>query len=443
MSIERLKYSWQLKLLACLQLLAILIYLNANIVNVGGMGTALPLLAAYIGLSCLLIAMIWLQKTLYIRFHLLLFLLFIVWIAIRVVVDLGDVEYLKQITVATTGGMLLFYLLGAFLGVSYHSVFKQSSSLLVEKYFLIVFTLLIVWMLYNFSQRLHPRLFYLQDVDGSYQRPGNFLSISFITISFIYLHLVLKRIGQASGAIPTYFWLGLYSATTLMALVGSQLFGSNNATGVMLGVYLITLVMTLTVTKKHIWLNYLKQKISLPLSRRLVKQLVLMAILGLVLFVTLLVFVISVTEFDITSMRLLGFGSGSNNSLLTRIEILAETGANQLNYAPFFGNINVAYLTTGNAGRTIHSFFPFVMANLGVVGLIVVLALFFNVIMQLYRESNKAIEKSLSSYQSNMIGLYSLFILLYVLFFANLATGVSWVVLWFTLGFISKPFGFR
>lgn len=443
MSTERLKYSRQLMLLACLQLIAILVYLNANTVNVGELGTALPLLAGYIGLSCLLIVMIWLQKSLYIRYHLLLFLLFIVWIALRVVVDLGDIGFLKQITVATTGGMVLFYVVGAFLGVSYHSIFKQSKSLVVEKFILIVFAMLIAWMLYNFSQRLHTRLFYLEDVDGSYQRPGNFLSISFITASFIYLHLVLKRIGKAAGVLSSFFWLGLYTATTLMALVASQLFGSNSATAVILGVYLITLVMTLIVSRKTIWLNYLKQKLSLPLSKRLVKQLVLMAVLGLVLFVTLLVVVINVTGFDITSMRLLGFGTGSNSSLLTRIEILAETGANQLSYAPVFGNMNVAYLTTGNAGRTLHSFFPYVMANLGLVGLVIVLALFVNVIMQLLRESKKASEKSLYSYQSNMIGLYSLFVFLYILFFANLATGVSWAVLWFTLGFISKPFGFK
>ncbi|WP_200890156.1 hypothetical protein [Geoalkalibacter subterraneus] len=442
MQIGRIKYPKPLLLLASFQLLALFVYLNVNIVNVGEIGTALPLLAAYVGLSSLLFLCIWLKKKLYIRFHLMLFLLLIVWVAIRIIIDLGDMEYLKQITIATTGGMLLFYLLGAFLGLSYQSILTPSNRLFAVKFVIMLFASLMVWVLYNFSQRLHPHLFYLLDVDGSYQRSGNFLSILCIIFSFIYLQLVLKRIGQVVRIASCFFWLGVYTLSTFMALVSSQLFGSNSATAVILGVYLITLVMNLILPKKTIWLNYLKQRLALPWSKRLVKQLTLMPVVALALFVAHLVLIIRATGFDLTSLRLLGFGSGSNTSLLSRIEILLETGANQMSYSPFLGNINVAYLTTGDSGRTLHSFFPYVMANLGLVGLTIVLALFASVLMQLCHESSRVSGGCLYGYQSSMIALYSIFIFLYILFFANLATGVSWAVLWFTFGFISKPFGF-
>ncbi len=89
------------------------------------------------------------------------------------------------------------------------------------------------------------------------------------------------------------------------------------------------------------------------------------------------------------------------------------------------------------------SFFPYVMANLGLVGLLAVLTLFTNVLLQLYRETKQAKYTGLYGYQLSMVALYSIFLFLYILFFANLSTGIEWPVLWFTLGFISKPLGFR
>lgn len=432
-----------LKIIIILQLTTLLIYLNANIVDVGEMGVALHLLIEFVGLTSLLFAMFGVKKKLYFHIHFFFFLLLICWIAFRIVFDLNDLEYLKQLTVATTGGVLLFYIIGASLGLTRHSLASLRTDIKIEKYIILLFYFLSIWMLYNFSQRLHDSLFYLKDIDGSYQRSGNFLSISFIIVSFAYLNLVLKNIAQGATILARFFWLSVYTLSTLIALVGSQLFGSNSATAVISGVYLITLVMSLVTAKKTVWLSYLKHKLVLPWSKRLVKNLSLMALIGLAIFVGALVLIIGISGFDITSLRLLGFGSGSNTSLLSRVDILLETGANQLNYAPFLGNINVAYLTTGNAGQTLHSFFPYVMANLGLVGLLVVLTLFTNVLLQLYRETKQAKYTGLYGYQLSMVALYSIFLFLYILLFANLSTGIEWPVLWFTLGFISKPFGFR
>lgn len=443
MNYQRIKYSSLLTALALLQATSLLFYLNVNIVNVGAMGTALPVLVAYVGLSVFLVTFLWLQKILYVRLHLFLFFLLVAWIAFRIVVDMGDMEYLKQITIATTGGILLFYVSGALLGASYQNVVMKSKKAKLENLILFLFFCFMIWMLYEFSQRLHSRLFYLTDLDGAYQRPGNFLSISFIVASYFYLLIVLKRAGIQVSALSGFFWLVIYTLSALMALVGSQLFGSNSATAVIMGVYLITLVMALIVPRKRLWLSYLKRNLALPWSKRLINRLFFMALIGLLFFVIVLIIVVSVTGFDITNLRLLGFGSVTNTSIQSRIEILTKFGETQLSYAPLFGNINVAYLTTGNAGRTLHSFFPYVMANLGLVGLSVVLTLFSTVLMQLYKGGKIKAGGGIASYQENMIAIYSIFVLLYLIFFANLATGVSWAVLWFTLGFISKPFGFK
>lgn len=96
------------------QVVIILIYLNANTVNVGEMGTDLSLLAAYFGLSGLFITFLCIQKKFIFRVHFFIFLLLLGWIVIRVWIDLGVVEEIKSITIGTTGGILTFYLAGGF-----------------------------------------------------------------------------------------------------------------------------------------------------------------------------------------------------------------------------------------------------------------------------------------------------------------------------------------
>jgi hypothetical protein len=359
------------------------------------------------------------------------------------VVDLGDLEYLKQITLATTGGMLLFYMTGVFLAISYYNIILQTRRPWFSKSILLVFTSLLFWMMYNFSRRLHPKLFYLTGVDGSYQRSGNFLSISFITVSYLYLALVFIRKDDKPKRISDVFWLMIYSLSALLALTGSQLFGSNSATVVILGVCLITLVIILVVSRQNLWFRYQKNKLILPCSWQLVKRLALKSLLVMFSFSILLLLLLHFTSFDITSIRALGFGSGSNTSLAARFEILKDTGIRQVSYSPLVGNINVAYLVTGNAGRTLHSFIPYVLANLGLIGLFLVLAIFFGAFRQLFREAKVLATKSQLSYQKNILAIYSIFILLYLFLFANIATGVSWSVLWFTLGFVSSPVRFR
>ncbi|GHZ37404.1 hypothetical protein VCSRO8_0271 [Vibrio cholerae] len=52
-----------LKIIIILQLTTLLIYLNANIVDVGEMGVALHLLIEFVGLTSLLFAMFWVKKS--------------------------------------------------------------------------------------------------------------------------------------------------------------------------------------------------------------------------------------------------------------------------------------------------------------------------------------------------------------------------------------------
>jgi hypothetical protein len=363
---------------------------------------------------------------------------------LRVVIDLNNLERLKAITVTTTGGIVLFYLAGAFLGLVFHQAFVQSRKIIFFIGLLVTYLGLLITLHMQFAERLRENIFLIADLDGAYQRPGNFLSISFIVISYMVFTLALRRLSGEISRLIYAFILLLYTVQMFLALTAAQLFGSNSATAVVLGIFLITVTMILVINNKTLYSRYAQNKLRLLLSKRVFKRLVRFVGVGVALVVLLFSVVIWVTGFDLMSIRFFGFGSGSNSSLLSRIEILMNTGLDQLAYAPILGNMNVAYYTTGDAERTLHTFLPYVMANLGVVGLIMVLALFGFVIRQLMHEVAARKTRNLfNDFFSANLALYSLCIFMFLFLFANIATGVTWPVLWFSLGLVSKPFGFK
>jgi len=214
--------------------------------------------------------------------------------------------------------------------------------------------------------------------------------------------------------------------------------GSNSATVVVSGVFLITVVMSLVSINNVIINKYRSGMINLSNSKKVIKSLAFFSFLSLLLFSVVLLTIVSVTDFDIETLRLFGYGSG-NTSISSRLDILLVNGLDQIGYSPFFGNINVALITTGNAGTTLHSFLPYVMANLGLVGLIMVCILYYMIFKQLWREVNK----TKNNHQMAMINLFSLLILVFIFLFANISTGISWAVLNFSVGFFSKPIYFK
>jgi hypothetical protein len=98
---------------------------------------------------------------------------------------LGDLEALKQITIGTTGGMLLFYLLGMLL----REALNWDGKNFRLKFFIVGLSYLIYacWTFDYYLSIKRPDLFLIFDPDGSYQRPGNFMSISFIVLSYAHV----------------------------------------------------------------------------------------------------------------------------------------------------------------------------------------------------------------------------------------------------------------
>lgn len=436
------KYSGVPSTLILAQIAAILVYLNANIVNVGEGGVALPLLAAYVGFSVLVFILLWSQKVLFIRLHFLLFMIFLAWIALRVIIDLGSLERLKAITIATTGGMFLFYLVGAFFNVAYTWLQNDFRKTAVPKVVLVGFLALTIYLFISLVSRMRDDIFLIADLDGAYQRPGNFLSISFIIVSAMLVSFISAQTKNRNNRSGFLFWTLLYSAIAFLALISSQLVGSNSASAVLTCIFILTLITIMLLRKKKLRRLHAEGSLALPLSKNGLLGVVRGGFVAVMVLIAFLALLVQATNFDITSIRLLGFGAGTNTSLASRFDILIETGASQMGYAPLLGNMNVAYLTTGSAGRTLHTFFPYILANLGLVGLIISLTFFAMIFRQLYRSVKKDSVAG-GSLNNAIVKLYFMYILLFLLLFANLAVGVTWAVMWFAVGFISQPFGFK
>lgn len=402
------------------------------------MGAALPLLIGFVALAG---GMIFLQGAcglISVRLHFLIFLLLVVWVSLRVVIDLGDMEYLKQITVATTGGMLLFFFVGAFVRLSLERITEPGSKLIFAKLALFIFFMISMVIFSSYQGRLLDRddIFYIEGVDGNYQRPGNFLIMLFIMTSFVYLTIVTSIQGKKKTSLA--FWLLTYSVGLFFALISSQMIGSNAATANLIAVYLMTVVISFLAFNNKLRNAFLAGNLAIPNSKKILKFMIKFSSVAIVSALVFSAMVLELSGFDLNKTNLLGFGSGEITSVSSRLDILLETGLDQMSYAPFLGNANVAYLTTGNSGKTLHSFLPNVMAELGVVGLSLVVLLFAFVLRDLYKKLKLARVNQVG-FQSVVINIWFLFLLIFLFLYSNIAVGVYWAVMWFFIGFASEP----
>ncbi|NLW06061.1 MAG: hypothetical protein GX029_12685 [Pseudomonadaceae bacterium] len=257
--------------------------------------------------------------------------------SLRVVVDLGDMEHLKQLTIVTTGGMLLFFLVGSFARQALDKLSQATLGRLYPKLLLLFFVLVSLAVFISFKSRLldRPDIFYIEGVEGGYQRPGNFLIMLFIMASFAYLALAAHPFTKGFSRFT--IWLGIYTLGLVLALISSQMIGSNSATANLLAIYMMTSVISLLALSKRIRRRFNQGSLSLPLSKFALKRIFFYSCGTLFVALFLAIIAIQVTGFELSKTRAFGFGSGSNTSVNSRFDILLETGSAQLGHAPFFG----------------------------------------------------------------------------------------------------------
>ena len=75
-----------------------------------------------------------------------------------------------------------------------------------------------------------------------------------------------------------FVWLGIYSIGMVLAVISSQMIGSNAATANLLAIYLVTCVLALLIFNKNIRQAFYNKNLRLPLSKQTFKKLIKYAI---------------------------------------------------------------------------------------------------------------------------------------------------------------------
>jgi len=420
------------------QIVLLMVYLSLNILNVGGAGTGLPLLAGFVTLACGALLFDIARRRSAVHVHFFVFLLFVAWLTFRVVVDLQDAERLKQLTVATTSGVLVFFLIGTFARRALDKI-VFAEKCVWAKVLLILVLLVNVYIFLVFKERLMDRddIIYMEAIEGGYQRPGSFMIMLFIMSSLIYLGIAAH--GHTRNLTKLLFWLAVYTWVMVLNLMASQMMGSNAATACILVMYLMTAVVSVLFVNKVFRKQYLDNLLNLPFSMYGFNRILKYSVLALLFGICAALVVIKVTGFDLQKTRIFGFGAGENTSVNSRLEILVESAADQMGHSPFFGNLDVARLTTGDAGLTLHSFIPNVIAELGLVGLLIVVLLFVLVMVKLINLMRRCVKNEFGFMQASL-SFWAFLIFIFLFLYANLAVGKEWSVMWFFLGFAISVF---
>lgn len=428
-------------------------YLFINIKNIGGEGGALLHIIAFYITSIIIFVMIALKKSLVINGSFLLLSTVILWIAIKILGDIGNYEYLKKFMFATTGGILFFYFCGLFLSISSLELIDLClttracpSRCNILKSAIFIFLIFVLYrnidLFLNLKERLRDDLFIIKNVNGSYQRPGNFLSISFLLTSYLYVFQQIKNfyIKNNKKLLKHSAVLIIYLCIMIMSSISAQMMGSNNAFIIIIGTGIITLIITSIVLRNSIKNKYSQKP---PLNRLIIKKLLLKSISISLIIMIIAVLLIVIFNFDISKTRFMGYGTNTNTSLESRLTIIQNNFLIHFNDSPIIGNYNVEQETTG-IGTYIHSFFLQSLTHTGVVGFLMFLILFVSLFISLGVKNTSLIYKhQLSLPLEKPIKLFSLLILMYFLLVANIATVITWPVLWFGLGMLSYAIVFK
>lgn len=423
-----------LRMTSLAAVISLFLYLTLNIITVGSPGGALEWLVLFLSFSffTFLLKIKFSKYQIYIKFMFFPIILFLIWFYIRIAADTGDIEMLKQFSIATTGGTFLFLALGNLTALVYkildiHSSNKSFKRILI--FIIFLSGILLMMILLNFIPRIHNKYFVLRNLHGFYQRAGNFHSLFFILQSYAFVKL--SYLIHKKKFIEKAFYSCIYIANGVTSIIIAQLMGSNNATVIVIGVLLLSIFCV------HLYSRIGSVDISsFPLSKNLLSAGVKLIVKVLFISGILLLTFLMVDDFDLDKLRFFGYG-GEMSSIKSRVDIIKESFLIQANYAPFLGNMNTSFYTVGSMGSYPHSFILYVQTHLGLLGTLLSSAIFISI----FYVQIKKINSSLKEYNTKEFfeRLYMFLLLVFVFTIANLATSVSWIVLWFTVGFAYIP----
>lgn len=424
---------------------SLLLYLFTNIKLIDEGSPALAVLAfsVMIGVFLLVLEII-LKKNIYIKKSFFFLVLFLIYFIVNI--TLNRPNDLKALLIATTGGIILFYILGSLVAMNLlyikEKILKSNQFLNMFNFFYIVFCLLFfVLFLDTFTTliaNVRTDLFLLADLNGMYQRPGAFLVISFFIYSFITAFFLFVNKYEKKSKFMTlmaFLLFVLYCLLTIGGMLLSQMIGSNNTLVNLSGLLFATSIFYIFInfTKSENLLSKIKLNIKKIFLSKLASKLFGSILISLFMVFVLLLGLINFFNIDLDKFRIFGFGT-ETNAMTTRLELISNFFIH-FDYNPIFGNMAVDTLTTGE-GTYIHSFVGSLLTHLGIVGFILFFIYLFVAIKEKLNNHNNL-------FVNNLLSLYSLVVFVGIFAIASFGTFITWVPIWFLLGLIFPPIIFK
>jgi hypothetical protein len=426
-----------------MMLSSLLVYLFANIKLIGEGSSALATLGFSVMIGGFLIILeIILKQKIYIKKSFLFLILFFLYFIVAITLNRPD--DLKGFLVATSGGIVLFYILGSIVSINFiyikDKALNSNKFLNIFNFFYMVFSILFALLFLNtfitLMEIVRTDLFLIVDLDGMYQRPASFLTISFFIYSFMTAFFIfVNKYATKSKFIVliTFALFGVYCLLAFGGMLLSQMIGSNNALVNIGGLLFATTIF-------YIFTNFTKLEKELSQIRLTIVKIFLSRIsfklfgpifVALFLVILLLVGLINILDVNLDRFRIFGFGSGEVSSISSRLA-LWDNFLVHFYYSPVFGNMAVDSLTTGE-GSYVHSFVATLLTHLGMVGFLLFFIYLFTAIKEILN----------NQYENNLLILYSLIVFVGIFTIASLGTSIVWIPFWFFLGLIFPPIVFK
>lgn len=307
-----------------------------------------------------------------------------------------------------------------------------------KSYFFIAYLLLNGYLLiksfFTMSSRIRTDIF---SIAGglSYQRPGNFLIINLMLLSLIYInnYIYLAKRNSVFKKLFLLLCFCIFMFYILVVMLFAQLLGSNNAFICCFGVLFLTFAfhVFLFIFRKTKILN--TQKISFKgiFTGKFGKRVMLSIFISLFIFSLLGGAFLFKSNIDLSKLRIFNYGEGGKiGHLDTRLTLL-KNFYTQFYTSPFLGNMQADALTTGD-GTYVHNFFLSMLTHTGLLGTFIFILFVISAIKE-YIHSNRV------NIYDNGIAVYKVLLFLGILAVAVVGTFITWIPIWFLIGFLFKP----
>jgi hypothetical protein len=393
-------------------------------------------------------------QSILIRRSTLFLLLFFAYFIFRIAVDIGEMEKLKASTFGTTGGIILFYIVGTLVAIVIGQ--HEKNAYKVKNYYNYFFLFFISYLMMScylllsifleMSSKLRMDIFLIENHEGSgdYQRPGDFLIISYLILITLYAQFISLRQTRRSlswirlTSVIVFTVFVIYSLTSLLV---AQMIGSNKAAVLIAGLAIIVVMILMLLWSKSArnYLTVVPITFKLLIFSKLSLRLIFFTVLSIAILIGIIFTTISYLDIDLSMTRLGGLGSGRISSVSGRLDLLSNFIIH-FKYSPFFGHMNVDCLTTG-CGSYAHSVFASLLTHTGLLGFFL-FAFYLRLVSKEVFKVNASLQDEIFI-TSNIYKLFTVIFFLAILALGVIGTFLTWSVLWFAFGLILTAVKFK